>query len=93
MEIEVFLNDQELDKLSVEVDIPIEPELDVPDATPDAGGSDVSAPADVSDLSAEPAASSESRGGGCSGGGQSTAPLALLLLALWGWPRTRERTP
>ena len=84
LKVEVYVNDQLLDTLSFDVDIPLASPSDVVQSTNDGetGGSGSTGDVVESPDAAPPVASSSGRGGGCAGGGNFGSALWLLGLLL-----------
>jgi hypothetical protein len=84
LKIEVYANDQLLDTLSFDVDIPLPSPSDVPQSMSDAETGGPGTPGDIfeSPDAAPPVASSSGRSGGCAGGGSFESSLWLLGLLL-----------
>lgn len=94
MTVEVYANDKQLDTLSIEVDIPLEPEPDVIETAPDAGVTDLGGEIEPGpeDEPEPPAASSGGDRGGCAGGSEGSGPIALLALLAVCWARLMRRS-
>ena len=94
MTVKVYANDQQVDTLSIEVDIPLEPEPDVVETAPDAGVTDLGGEIEPGpeDEPEPPVASSGGDRGGCAGGSEGRSPIAVLALLALCWARLTRRS-